>query len=203
MLTPQVRPVRRLPAVAMVILIAAITGATAAAVTAWFLHTTGAKAPCCAPRAPGMIAAHRSPHAGERDEMSPGAFAPDGAADDMFLLEVDADQPIAHIFVVYEPEGLQWDTVIRDEQIPYGRNFAGHKGAETWHLGVKENGQWVNAPDGQLRGLGAGHHELELLATSPQGFGQRLITVLFADGTQRSVAVPAMAGRSYRSQGGN
>jgi hypothetical protein len=123
------------------------------------------------------------------DAMSPDAFAPDGNADEVYELEVEADQAIRHIFVVHEAEGLQWDTVIGTEQITYKQRFAGHQGGETWHLGVRENGAWLNAPDGQIRGLGAGHHLLELVATSPQSYGPRIIAVQFVDGTVREIAL--------------
>jgi hypothetical protein len=121
--------------------------------------------------------------------MSPDSFGPDGSPDEVFELEVDAELPIRNIYVIHDAAGLQWDTVIGDETITYKHRFAGHRGAETWHLGVRENGRWVNAPDGQIRDLDAGHHLLQLVATSPQSFGPRIIAVQFADGTVREVGL--------------
>jgi hypothetical protein len=149
--------------------------------------------PCQAPPTDNLdstgLRAHLSQRTRMLDEMSPDSFTPDAAADEIYDLEVDAPQAIRHIYVIHDVQGLQWDTVTGNERITYKRRFAGHAGGETWHLGVRENGAWVNSPDGEIRGLGAGHHLLELVATSPQSYGPRIIAVQFVDGTVREVAV--------------
>lgn len=203
MMTPQVHSVRRLPSVAIVVAIAGLTGALAGALTTWMMLR-----PSPSPQLAGWtssgprISAHRSERSQTIDEMSPTTFAKDGALDDVFDLVIDSPVPVQHIFLVREEQGLQWDTVDGDTPIPYGRTFAGRAGSVTWHLGVREHGQWVNAPTSELTPLAPGHHELELVATAPQGVGARVIAVVFTDGTVRQVAIAAPEPRRARMQGG-
>lgn len=203
MMTPQVHSVRRMPSVAVVVAIAGLTGALAGALTTWMMmRPQPSPHPECAIAAGPRIAAHVSKRSRTIDEMSPTTFAQDGAPDDVFDLVIDSPIPVQHIFVVREEQGLQWDTVDGDTPIPYGRTFAGRAGGVTWHLGVREHGQWVNAPTSELTPLAPGHHELELVATAPQGAGPRVIAVVFTDGTVRQVAVAGPEPRSYQMQGG-
>lgn len=196
----EVEPVRRIRGLGWMLLAAgAVGGATGALVTRWATSpsrpTASAAVPavrCFEPTAEPVdvgLRAQLSQRTRTVDEMSPDSFTPDASADEIYELEIDAPQPIRHIYVINDGQGLQWDTVIGREQITYKQRWSGHEGAETWHLGVRENGEWVNAPDGQIRGLGAGHHQLELVATSPQGYGPRVVAVQFADGTVRETVV--------------
>jgi hypothetical protein len=201
----EVEPVRKPRGLGWMLLLAGAMGGVAGAVTTWFLVARPTEVISCiehttqppSPPQPRIIdnldssglRANLSQRTRTFDAMSPDAFAPDGYPDEIYELEVDAEQAIRHIFVVDDDEGLQWDTVIGTEQITYKQRFNGHQGAETWHLGVRENGAWLNAPDGQIRGLGAGHHLLELVATSPQSYGPRMIVVQFVDGTVREIAL--------------
>ncbi len=195
-MTPQVEPVRQMYGLGWMLLCAGLVGGVAGAVTTWALTARPTAAPVATScfdhlRAPSIEPFHAqlSPRTRTFDVMSPGDFTADGSPDEVYDLEIDAEQPIRHIYVINDAQGLQWDTVIGDELITYSERFAGHRGAETWHLGVRENGTWLNAPDGEIRGLAAGHHLLELVATSPQAFGPRMITVQYADGTWREVRI--------------
>ncbi len=215
MMTPQVHSVRRMPSVAVVVAIAGLTGALAGALTTWMmmrpmpspqLECALAVSPMI-PTSPRIaanptIVAHVSQRSRTIDEMSPTTFGQDGSPDDVFDLVVDSSIPIKHIFVVREDQGLQWDTVDGDTPIPYGRTFSGRAGGVTWHLGVRERGQWLNAPTSELGQISAGHHELELVATAPQGEGPRVVAVLFTDGTLREVTLGAPEPRRYQVQGG-
>jgi len=201
----EVEPVRQTRMV-WLLLAAGAVGGVAGAMTTWLL--TAREQPREVAAVPGMrciehidppsppqprivdnldstgLRAHLSQRTRMFDAMSPDSFVPDGNADEIYDLEVEAEQAIRHIYVIQDEAGLQWDTVIGTEQITYKQRFFGHQGGETWH-----HGAWKNAPDGQIRGLGAGHHMLELVATSPQSYGPRIIAVQFADGTVREIAL--------------
>ena len=103
----------------------------------------------------------------------------------------------------------QGRTVIGVDSIPFGRVFGGQRGEATWHLGVREHGQWRTRPKtGALPELSAGTHRLELIGEgvydSP---GPRTVTVMFVDGTTITAAVdmaaPTAHGYASQAGGGN
>jgi hypothetical protein len=181
--------------------VSAIAGAVAGSIVTFLLQRPE-RAPCdlgdvpagmdVRPNEPVTFEARRSQRSYTIDEMSADGFAPDGAPDDVYDLDLDVEQPVRNIFVIYEPEGLQWDTVTGDDPIRYAGKFVGQPGSATWHLGVREQGQWLNAPGGRMQGLSPGRHHLELVGTSPQSRGPRTITIELADGSYRSTTIAAI-----------
>jgi hypothetical protein len=110
-----------------------------------------------------------------QDRVQPGdqGLAPDGqpdgelsatgagAFDALILVTVDANGKPAF--------GQQWDTLVGQDPIPQG--YAFQTGAQTWILGVWENGVRANDNQGRIA-LPAGPHTLALFAASSGFFNQ-------------------------------
>jgi len=137
------------------------------------------------------------------DLLSPGEYVADGTLDEVFDVELTAPLAVKHIFVNGNRGYHQWDTVIGDDAIPFGPVYGGRAGGVTWHLGVREDGQWRTNPNtGALRELPAGTHRLELIGNGVPDSGRpRTVTVMFVDGTTMTAEVGPIAG-CYEMQGG-
>ena len=94
-----------------------------------------------------------------------GPLTADSAPDGVIALSVDG--PLTALAVVTvdgtgAPDGqFHWDTIVEGHGIPAAWKI-GATGADTWQLGVEENGIMLNAKDGSLTPLGAGRHSLLL-----------------------------------------
>jgi hypothetical protein len=128
---------------------------------------------------------------GKRDQLSPDAYAPNNNPDFVFDLRVDTRRPIKNIYVVVRGRGQQWDTLIGKDQTPAFTELPQIDGARTWHLGVREHGRWVTKPDGSLPMLGAGAHQLELVADISGGYTDFEAIVELDDGTYASASTHA------------
>jgi hypothetical protein len=142
------------------------------------------------PTAP-ILTATVSPRFQTIDLLSPDAYRADAVVDEVFDVELRAPLAVTHIFVNGNGGSHQWDTVIGATAIPFGRVFGNHRGDVTWHLGVRENGDWITSPEnGSLRVIPQGTHHLELIATGvADGPSPRTVTVMFVDGTTLTAAV--------------
>ena len=154
---------------------------------------------------PASLTAKVSPRYRSLDLLSPGDYTANGNVDEVVDVELTSSLAVKHIFLNGNGGAHQWDTVIGDAPIPFGRVFGGHRGEATWHLGVRENGQWRTDPNnGSLREVSAGTHHLELIGDGAyDGPGPRTVTVMFVDGTTVTAAVQQIAPTGcYASQGG-
>lgn len=104
---------------------------------------------------------------------SDGALKGDGSNDAAFTAEVEG--PILSIFVVTtdaagKPDGsFQWDTKIANEEMPPEMKGLVKTGGMTGGLGIFENGQVVNKPDGSLAPM-SGTHKLDLYISNVGAF---------------------------------
>lgn len=144
-----------------------------------------------------------SPRFQSIDLLSADAYRADGTPDEVFDMQLTAPLAVQHIFLNGNGGAHQWDTVVGDEAIPFGRVFGGHRGDATWHLGVRANGEWrTSSATGALPELAAGTYRLELIATGVHdGPGPRTVTVMFVDGTTITAPVETN-GNCYASQAG-
>ena len=204
MLTPPTL-VRRWP-LALVTTVASVTF-TAGMIAGLLVHRAPPEQPkvidgCFMPPA-AVLTVRVSPRYQGIDLLSPDTYQADGTLDEVFDVELNAALAVRHIFINGNGGYHQWDTVVGDESIPFGRVFGGQRGDATWNLGVRENGQWrTSTRTGALGEIAAGTHHLELIGNgvydSP---GPRTVTVMFVDGTTvtAEVAQPAPTS-SYASQ---
>lgn len=141
---------------------------------------------------------------GRIDRIQPGdqGVTPDRVADavvDVTITGRVADVRLVSLDAAGEVvPGVQWDTIVGNRALPeLFRDTGFTRGAETWLVGVEENGRMLNATRGQSRGslaasLGPGAHALRLYAPLPYaGFfddaGTSLrVDVVLTDGTVTS-----------------
>ena len=104
---------------------------------------------------------------------SDGALKGDGSNDAAFSVEVDGS--FLSIFVVTtdaagKPDGnFQWDTLIANQEMPPEMKGLVKTGGMTGGLGVFENGQVVNRPDGSLAPM-SGSHKLDIYISNVGAF---------------------------------
>lgn len=153
-------------------------------------------------RPTATLTARISPRSEAMDLVSPDRYVPNGNADEVIDLTLASSLAVKHIFLNGNGGAHQWDTVIGDDPIPFGRVFGGHRGDATYHVGVREDGQWQTDPKtGALRVLSAGTHRLELYGDgASDGPGARTVTVMFVDGT--TMTAPVEASGNYPAQMG-
>ena len=126
----------------------------------------GAAASANAPTSTVRATIERSPDSGKVDRVgaADGALAPDGNSDLAFRCVVDG--PVTALFLATVDEtgnptgAFQADTLVGAAESP--RELGARSGGGTLGLGVTENDQLLNAPDGSLAPLGAGPHQLVL-----------------------------------------
>jgi len=209
MLTPAIQP-RRFRGPTLLVSLAFVSGALVgvAGSLVGFLVAPQRVVVADAPPRPlnrgaATLTARVSPRFHTLDLLSPAAYTADGTLDEVFDVELTAPLTVKHLFVNGNRGYHQWDTVIGDDTIPFGPVYGGRAGAVTWHLGVREDGQWrTNPTTGALRELPAGTHRLELIGNGVPGSGRpRTVTVMFVDGTTMTAEVGPIAG-CYEMQGG-
>ncbi|CAN5759096.1 hypothetical protein BH09MYX1_BH09MYX1_34550 [soil metagenome] len=104
---------------------------------------------------------------------SDGALKADGSNDAAFSVEVEGS--FLAIFVVTtdaagKPDGnFQWDTLIANEDMPSDMKGLVKTGGMTGGVGVFENGQVVNKPDGSLPPM-SGSHKLDIYISNVGAF---------------------------------
>lgn len=104
---------------------------------------------------------------------SDGALKGDGNNDAAFTAEVDGN--FVSIFVVTtdasgKPDGnFQWDTLIANQDMPPEMKGLVKTGGMTGGIGVFENGQVVNKPDGSLAPM-SGPHKLDIYISNVGAF---------------------------------
>ena len=114
---------------------------------------------------------------GSRDVTSrnDGPIASDGFPDEPF--DVIAEGPFVSLLLLSTDSsgramgGQQWDTVVGNRAIPRGTKSSYSVGASTSQLAVLESNVYErNTPDGSLRPLGEGRHELRIYASGSGWF---------------------------------
>lgn len=104
---------------------------------------------------------------------SDGSLKPDGTMDAAFT--VDVEGPFVAVFVVTTdaagtPDGnYQWDTVVATQEMPPEMKGLVKTGGMTGGVGVFENGQPLNKPDGSLPTI-TGAHKLDLYVSNTGAF---------------------------------
>ena len=104
---------------------------------------------------------------------SDGSLKPDGTMDAAFTADVEG--PILSIFVVTTdatgtPDGnYQWDTVVATQDMPPEMKGVVKTGGMTGGVGVFENGQPINKPDGSLPTI-TGTHKYDLYVSNTGAF---------------------------------
>lgn len=104
---------------------------------------------------------------------SDGALKGDGSNDAAFTLEVEGS--FISIFVVTtdaagKADGnFQWDTIIANQEMPPEMKGLVKSGGMTGGVGVFENGQVVNRPDGSLPPM-SGAHKLDVYVSNVGAF---------------------------------
>ena len=136
--------------------------------------TTSGSAPTTAGGAK-LTAFAKSPDSLKVDKIggSDGSLKADGTMDAAFTLELEG--PVLALFIVTTdatgtPDGnYQWDTVVATQEMPPEMKGLVKTGGMTGGLGVFENGQPINKPDGSLPVI-TGAHKLDVYVSNTGAF---------------------------------
>ncbi|CAN5177160.1 hypothetical protein BH09MYX1_BH09MYX1_48750 [soil metagenome] len=128
-----------------------------------------------APTEAKIVSFERSPDSLRSDKVggSDGALKPDGANDIGFSAQIEGTFVSILILTTDasgKPDGeTQWDTITANEAMPPDLRGLVKSGGMTAGIGVFENGQVVNRPDGSLATT-SGSHRFQLYVSNGPAF---------------------------------